>query len=167
MKDCYSFCSITKDETSNQYVPTENIYGVTWTTDIAPIANDYENSINKWHGSSFNATAENVANCYYLAELVQLNENGEDKRPMDEVWVVGIGGEHCGITADTMRDIPAFSTLLNQSMAGESYAAKQNGDTVFVPLQDFAVTFLTAEKSYPYSSSLQRKAYVFPGRSAE
>lgn len=162
LKDCYSFCSITKDETSNQYVPAENIYGVTWTTDTAPIANDYENSINKWHGSSFNATAENVANCYYLAELVQLNENGEDKRPMDEAWVVGIEGEHCGITADTMRDIPAFSTLLNQSMTGESYAVRQNGTTVTVLLKNFAETSLTAEKSYPYSRSLQGKSYVFP-----
>lgn len=163
LKDCYSFCSITKDGTTNQYVPAENIYGVTWTTDKVPTNTNYDNSISECHGSAFSPTPENVANCYYLADLVSETTLSEDvDSNIKEVHAAQKAAS--AKTAAEMIDVSTFGALLNADIGNESYTAKRGNSDVPVPLHGFATDVLTKENSFPYNyeRTLTGQYFVFP-----
>lgn len=159
IKDCYSFCAITKNDTVNEYVPADNIYGIAWTTDNMETSDDYGNTISNFHGVDLNTNvAENIANSYYLKEMIQL---ADDARPADENRESGITGERCGLAKETMLDVAQFGALLNAS--GSEYCKVSRGaESVNEYAGVFSTTPLTDDKSFPYSSSLKNKSYILP-----
>ncbi|MCI2000464.1 MAG: prepilin-type N-terminal cleavage/methylation domain-containing protein [Clostridia bacterium] len=143
--DSYSFCSIQKSGSANSFVPSGNIYGIAYTTDKNTSLDDYKNSCNN--------VSENIANCYFLNESVNL---GKDN-PADFDFNME-NSLKAGIYYDKMSDIPDYSEVLNSGIKNAVYNIS-NSD---ISPNLFSTIPLPPSESYPYSDNLSGRAYPFP-----
>jgi|GEM_PF-3987975 len=165
----YSFCTIEKSDTVNNYVPYANIYGITNTTDTALTLDDYTNTIKVYsysdanHTGSYSNVPENVANCYFLEQTAKLGKDSSSNTlyPQD-ASAVSNGSTFAGVTYALMEDVPSFADLLNTGAAETTYIITDTSGTTVVPLNAFDTAAITAAKSYPYSDTLVGEAYPFP-----
>ncbi len=164
LTDCYSFCTIEKNDTVNSFVPDENIFGVTQTADTVTTKDDYTNTIRVYKAADIHETGpysnipENVSNCYYLEDTISLPDG---VYPADRDMVME-GGQKAAVSYSKMAAVNSFSELLNQTIADFPYTLVRGKTSISVTPTLFHTGRLSAAASKPYSDTLKGKQFAFP-----